>query len=99
MKKIFVIIFLVISCKLFAINAPSVQDDLSVAKSYYDSAYNCLENQDLVGVMPKFIKTAELIERLPEDMSDEEMHLNQEPIIRWDIYSERWIYIRMKLKQ
>lgn len=58
-----------------AINTPIEQDDFSVAKSYYDSAFNCLVNQDFIGAMPKFIKTAELIERLPEDMSDEEMHL------------------------
>ena len=75
MKKVFIIIFLVISCKLSAINTPIEQDDFSVAKSYYDSAFNCLVNQDFIGAMPKFIKTAELIERLPEDMSDEEMHL------------------------
>ena len=50
-------------------------DNLSIAKQYYDSAYQCLTNYDFLSALPKYIKTAELVEGLPEDMSDEELHL------------------------
>ena len=48
---------------------------LSEAKLYYDSACQCLSNKELLPALNKFIKTAELVESLPEDMNDEELHL------------------------
>lgn len=51
------------------------EDRLSAAKLYYDSAYQCLLNSDYISAMPKLIKISELVENLPEDMTDEEMHL------------------------
>lgn len=51
------------------------QDKLTIAKLYYDSAFLCLSNKDYYSAMPKLIKTAALVENLPEDMTDEEIHL------------------------
>ena len=51
------------------------KDNLSIAKLHYDSAYQCLVNYDYISALPKLIKVAELVERLPEDMTDEEMYL------------------------
>lgn len=53
----------------------NVLDNFSIAKLYYDSAYQYLTNYDFLSALPKFIKTAELVEGLPEDMSNEELHL------------------------
>lgn len=72
-----------ISCQLSAISGQQTvdtcllikEDKLSFAKQYYDSAYRYLANHDYMSSLPKLIKVAELIESLPEDMSDEEIHL------------------------
>lgn len=53
----------------------NTHDKLSIAKQYYDSAFHYLTNNVFLSALPMFIKTAELVEGLPEDMSDEEMHL------------------------
>lgn len=53
----------------------NTHDKLSIAKQYYDSAFHYLTNNVFLSALPMLIKTAELVEGLPEDMSDEEMHL------------------------
>lgn len=84
MRRIWILLLLLaISCQLSAISGQQTvdtcllikEDKLSIAKQYYDSAYRYLANHDYMSSLPKLIKVAELIESLPEDMSDEEIHL------------------------
>ena len=45
------------------------------AQTQYDSGYVCLQNDSLMEALPHFFEVAECLERLPEDMTDEEMLL------------------------
>ncbi len=78
-KKIYIVLLLSISCLLLIANFQCSTNNrsynLDTAKSYYDSAYQCLVINDYSSALPKLIKTVELIESLPEDMNDEELHL------------------------
>ena len=58
-------------------NCPLIkeEDNLSIAKQYYDSAYPCVMNYEWIEALSHLIKTDEINESLPEDMTDEEMHL------------------------
>lgn len=50
-------------------------EDLQEAQTHYDSGFVCLQHDSLLPAIPYFIRAAEKLEYLPEDMTDEEMLL------------------------
>lgn len=77
MKTSYITILLFVIACMFSCGKKEVgtNEKYDTAMLYYDSAYQCLVEADYLAAMPKLIKTAELLENLPEDMSDEEMNL------------------------
>ena len=52
-----------------------VPEAMQQAQTQYDSGYVCLQNDSLMEALPHFFEVANRLEKLPEDMTDEEILL------------------------
>ena len=55
-------------------------DGFQQARVHYDSGFVMLQQDSLLAAFPHFIRVAEKLEVLPEDMTDEEILLVSRPI-------------------
>ena len=67
------LLFSVVACERMPQHAS--EEGLLEAKAHYDSGFVCLQQDSLMQAFPHFIRVAERLEYLPEDMTDEEMML------------------------
>lgn len=83
MKKHWAIVSFVIFISIFIVLSDSCQTKMKedeselyqTAKRYYDEAFRMLVNDSLAEAFPILIETVRTLERLPEDMSHEDMKL------------------------